>query len=197
MKIAIITAFNEDFRAIGEIGAASMREYAEKRRHAFHCYNIGPEWQPRPSWAKVPLLLRLLPHYDYVQWIDADAMLIGEQDLVDVLRPATLNISRDLNGINCGVMAWRNCPEAMNALRYIQDAYPRFADHPWFEQAVLMEFVDELEVSYQPKHLYNAYADDCCGNTLIRHWPGEPNEKRLLEMRALAAERGILQPAIL
>jgi hypothetical protein len=197
MKIAILTAFNEAFREIGDIAAKSMRAYAEPRGYDFRCYTIGPEWERKPSWAKVPLILRNLPDYDYVQWIDADAVVTGEQDLSDILQPATLNIARDLNGINCGVMAWRNCEQSLHALRYIDHCYPRYADHPWFEQAALMSFVDELEVCYQPKPLYNAYAEDFGEGTLIRHWPGQPNDVRLVQMRAVAASRGLVASNIL
>lgn len=196
MKLLLLTAFNEAFEEIGGLAARSMRSYRERVPWLWVTeMTLRTNGRP-PSWGKLEHIRHFLPHYDYVQWLDADALILGQQDLRDLLKPATLNIAKDANGINCGVMAWRNCPEAFAALDRMEKAYERFKDHPWFEQAALMEFVDELDVHYQEKRVYNAYQHDFCAETLIRHWPGEPNDVRLREMRALALEHGF-GPAIL
>lgn len=198
MKILLLTAYNSAMADLGDLCACSMQAYASRHADVDFREMVISDTYPRPaSWSKVAHIRRELGRYDVVQWLDADSMIVGEQALEQLLVPATLNIARDANGINCGVMAWRACQEATEALTRMEAAYERFADHPWFEQAALMEFVDRLDVAYQPKHLYNAYEGDFCGDTLIRHWPGEPNDKRLREMRALAAERGILETSIL
>jgi hypothetical protein len=197
MRLLLLTAFNEAFADIGELAIGSINAYRDRCRGINTLpVTICGRGQGHPSWAKIGCIRANLPHYDYVQWIDADALILGQQDLRDLLKPATLNIAKDGNGINCGVMAWRNCPEAFAALDRMEKAYERFKDHPWFEQAALMEFVDELDVHYQEKRIYNAYQHDFCAETLIRHWPGEPNDVRLREMRALALEHGF-GPAIL
>lgn len=135
------------------------------------------------SWFKICAILDALPHHDYVWWLDADSLVVGKGGPYTLVSgDSTLYIASDGNGINCGIMAWRNCDEARESLWRIYDSYERFCGHPWWEQAPLMEFVGGLNVSHIPKPIFNAGPDDVTNESFIFHVAGKgPDEKlRLL-----------------
>ncbi len=139
--------------------------------------SIPEDYERQPGWFKIGLTLKLLPDFDYVLTLDPDTLIVGKSDFSQIIKPATLNIAKDANGINCGVMAWRNCPAAFDALNRLEALYPEFEGHIWNEQAALMTFVHELDVFYQPKSIWNAYPHfqpDVTDETMVVHWPGGP-----------------------
>lgn len=196
MKATILTAFNKTFHHIGSICAHSIRTYASAQGLKA-AVEETPEDYPRPaSWAKVNLIRKHLRETDYVMWIDADALIIGTGSFQTIIEPCTLNISKDANGINCGVMCWRNEDIAHLVLGAIDDAYQDYKDDPWFEQRALMDliggnygsiFLKENQVYYQPKHLFNAYPGEQTADTLVLHFPGMPTpEDRVVPMMEAA-----------
>jgi len=182
--VIILTAFNSAFAEIGELCVASLRKYQSIRPHINVVKESIPDDYDRPaSWYKLGLIRKHLTGSGFVLWIDADAMIVGRQDLTRLIKPKTLNISKDCNGINCGVMAWRDVPEAHAALSRMDELYSQYENHPWFEQAALMSFEHEVQIFYQAKKVFNAYPSDRTIATQIMHWPGMSIEERLPLMR--------------
>ncbi len=185
MKILIVTGANssQEFGEMAAISFQSVRRYAALHPQIRVAKFFIEDPSGKHSWGKVPILLSLLQTADLVLWMDADALIIGKQDLAELCTGQhTLYISKDCNGINCGVMAWRRSREAIDALTRMQESRERLLDHIWFEQAALMEFVDELDVKYLPKEVFNAYEGEQTKDTLIMHWPGMENKARLQAM---------------
>lgn len=198
MKATILTAFNKAFRHIGGICAHSIKTYAAAQGLKAAIETI-PDDYPRPaSWAKVGLIRKHLKEVDYVLWIDADALVIGNGSFQTIIEPVTLNIAKDDNGINCGVMCWKNTPEAARTLDAIEALYDHYRDDPWFEQRALMALIEagkpipEGEIYYQPKHLFNAYPGEQTADTLILHFPGMPSaEDRVKPMMQAALDANL------
>ncbi|MGW8177373.1 MAG: DUF273 domain-containing protein, partial [bacterium] len=65
-----------------------------------------------PNWAKVGILSNLLPKYDAVLWIDADAFIMRPDLKLEKLFPKgkDLYLAPDAVNLNCGVMFIRNTP---------------------------------------------------------------------------------------
>lgn len=170
---------------------AEMAEMCEQsiRRYAEPFSNIKPrrvllnDPDGKHSWDKLPHIRRALKHHDYVLWVDADALVIGDQDITPMLGAETIFISGDHNGINCGVMAWRKCSQAFDTLIRMKAARDRLIEHIWFEQAALMELINGISVRKLPKPFFNAYPNDVNESSLILHWPGMSPEERLPLMR--------------
>lgn len=186
----LVTAFNRQIAPLGEMCAESMRKYCARfPHHKCEVFEIPDSYDRPPSWYKTQLLSNLLTYGERVMWIDADALIVGRAEIDGIVRDNTLNIAKDAHGINCGVMAWQPSAPAIHALTRMDQAFPRFKKHKWFEQAALMEFVDELDVCYQPKNVWNAYAKEVDGGgdvdekTLVVHWPGCDFETRLKAMQ--------------
>lgn len=187
-----LTAYNTAFQVLGELCERSIRHHISKTgKHHLVSERIPSDYDRPASWYKVGAILRHLPDHDYVFWIDADALLVGDFDLRSWLSPVPLNIAYDENGPNNGVAAWKNCKQSAAVLKLIDKLYPIYKEHPWFEQAVLHDIIDFLDHSVQPKEIFNAYPADMTKDSQIIHLPGMSIEERLPIMRRIVEERGI------
>ena len=68
------------------------------------------------GWTKVPQIVKYLPDYDYIFWIDGDAMITNINVCLDTFflflpKPFLNLVARDHNEINTGVMLLKNCEE--------------------------------------------------------------------------------------
>ena len=177
----IITAFNEACRPCGDLCLSSLMQHNQRFRGDQYAYAVIPKKFKRPpSWFKVGYILKHLEEgHDVVMWTDADTIVRGKVELSSRMGTADLNISVDENGINCGVMAWRNSPKVIEFLRGIDNDSEEFTDHIWWEQAAIMARLDEITVNFQTKSDFNAYPHDATPDSWILHWPGIPIEEKL------------------
>jgi hypothetical protein len=159
----------------------SVERYLTKYPKYHFAVEAIPEGYDRPaSWFKVQALLKHLPDHDYVLWLDADAMVVGKEDIGAMIKDATLNIARDRFGLNNGVAAWKNCAESVWALETMNRSFDRWKEGEWFEQHQLMELEPQLSIHWQEKRVFNAYyGEDVCDETMIIHWPGKLPHDRL------------------
>lgn len=175
----ILTGFNRAMMDCGILAVRSIERYLTKHpQFHFAVESIPEDFDRQPSWFKVNALLKHLPDHDFCLWVDADCIMVGEGNLRDLLGDTSLNIARDKFGPNHGVAAWRNCPESFYALERMKREYDKYREHQWFEQASLMDMEAELKITYQPKHIWNAYQEDVNSETIIQHWPGMLNSDR-------------------
>jgi len=96
-----------------EMKKASMKnKYEYARRHDYEVLVGDSEIdQSRPTaWSKFPIMMRYLPDYDYMMWIDADAlfmnMSIKVEDLIDFEHD--LFLAKDESDIQTGVFIIKN-----------------------------------------------------------------------------------------
>jgi len=93
MNILILTAFtkkvvwnnygNCDF---GKFCAEVNLKYANKHNYSFVCEISETELSDRQNtWLKIPLIKKHLPNYDYVVWIDADAIFLKNIKIEDFI----------------------------------------------------------------------------------------------------------------
>ncbi len=178
----ILTAFNSAYAEIGSLCVQSIARYCRDHPEYRFVSHLIPDDYDRPaSWHKLELIKRYLPENDFVLWLDSDAIIIGKGDLRAMLKDATLNVTEDVNGLNCGIMAWKSCHEAFASLTRAEKLYEAHKD-------------DQINVHYQPKAIFNAYGkgvtgeSDVCEDTVIIHYPGMSAEERIPYMEeALAA----------
>lgn len=145
-------------KALATIGTGAMRPVLDESLHTFrrfgerHGYDVvvgGEEAieDRAPAWSKIVLLRRLLENYDYVLWIDADAIILD--DSVD---PSSLLTDGDYQalvrycwneeeGACTGVWLLRNVEKSiafLDAVWNSGDGYLRL--RPW-EQAAAMRLL--------------------------------------------------------
>jgi galactosyl transferase GMA12/MNN10 family len=127
--------------ALLEISRPTFAAYA--RRHGYELITSSERAAGRPpAWTKVPMLREALASYELVLWIDADAVIVdGDRDIAAELAPDRfLGLVRhgEQEIPNTGVMVWRAEDRARELLDRTWRAR-RFVDHPWWENAALLD----------------------------------------------------------
>jgi len=194
VKIKIISAYTRDpyFMGMSDITFPIISEYALKNGFACEKYDVT-DGEREPVFMKIPLILNNLKKYDYVLWIDSDAIVINSNfDLKKLIASGrNLYISEDFNGINAGVMLWRKCEFSEKILGKIWDLYDEYKNHVWKEQEALRNLIDSNYLSaremteYVPQKILNAYdyslfnmnysKGQYDANTFILHFPSIPD----------------------
>jgi hypothetical protein len=127
--------------ALLEISRPTFAAYAQRHGYELITSTAGDPRRP-PAWAKVPMLREALEAFDVVVWIDADAAIVdGGRDIADELA-ADRFLGLVRHGAqqvpNTGVMVWRSGEPAIELLDRTWRA-TRFVDHPWWENAALLD----------------------------------------------------------
>jgi hypothetical protein len=123
----------------------TFREYAD--RHGYDVVLGEPAASARPaSWGKIPLLRQLLQTYEFVLWVDADALILDSSVDLETAIPAdafqALAVPDCGVGVypNCGVWALRSGDRAQAFLANVW-AQQDVIDHVWWEQAAVMRLL--------------------------------------------------------
>jgi hypothetical protein len=129
--------------ALLDVSEPTFRQYADRHGYELVTAREADPQRP-PPWAKVALLRELLERFDLAVWIDADAVIVdGSVDIADELEPDNqLGLVEHHRGEeripNTGVMVWRAGHFAHELLAQVW-ASTRFIDHPWWENAALVD----------------------------------------------------------
>lgn len=161
-KIAICSlALGKSYKKVIQPCLDSHLRFAEYQGHSYILLEEAPMALERPpAWMKIPLILSQLNHdYEYVFYVDADAMITNlDQDIweyVNALKASnkTLLITEDETGVNSGVMffantffsrcilelIWlydadiKNGTWEQNSLRFLINHFPAIADQTLIE----------------------------------------------------------------
>ncbi len=125
--IAVVTLNDKSYSDIGQLTARVKQAYCKKHGYDFYHYDdlLDPERStPYAAWNKIPAILRHLPNYKWVFWIDADAVMVRPEirlegfldDRRDVL------FGCDIEGINSGVAFYQN---TLRTWEFLTRAYAR------------------------------------------------------------------------
>ncbi len=128
--------------------APTMQAYA--RRHGWDVVQSCEELSERPpAWSKVRLIRELMATYEYVFWVDADALIVDlDADVLDEIGPeadiwfALHSQERDPNAtvLNAGIILARST-EWVGELLDAVWAATQFIDHNWWENAALLDLL--------------------------------------------------------
>jgi hypothetical protein len=207
MKKALVSFANGDPAKTLEVALPTFEAYA--RRHGYDLLTDLPDFYGRPaSWAKVPLLKRLLKKYDFAFWIDADAIIVDGSVDVETVIPKTAFQAlvfmpigyRGEAGVSpcCGVWALRAGDRTQ---RFLSEIWKQedLAEHQWWEQAAVMRFLGwRLDGFPVVKERFTAWDKGTFAlpgewdvipkyaglapRDRIRHYAAESHERRMIEM---------------
>jgi lipopolysaccharide biosynthesis glycosyltransferase len=115
--------------------------------------------------SKIKLLQRYLPEYDYVAWVDADALFtnfsLGFEDVFASKPYEDFFVARDGNGLNAGVMLFKQTARASALLDMVWQ-FEGDHNHMWQEQHALQQTLKRFSLFadmavYVPQRVFNAY----------------------------------------
>jgi hypothetical protein len=185
-----------------DVTAPSFERYAAV--HGYDLILLRHDLAPRrpSSWSKVVLLQQLALAYDFLLWVDADAVIVDpSRDFVEELRPGRHRyLAHRLRGQvvpNCGVMGLRGGRRAERLLSRVWNS-TRFIEHGWWENAALLHLLGyDHSPPVGPNRLtwdrvrtqfvdgaWNSIPLDSCTHPRIKHYPGEGLAQRRAKMVA-------------
>lgn len=190
--IKIITACDNSktHAGLAEICKFTIKKYCKRHglAYAFHAIN-ETEWPA--AWYKIQLLRKELEDKKtrFCLWIDADSLICNPDfDIRSIIRDKkALYLAEDCNGVNAGVMLWKNTRLNKRLLKQVWRSR-RFIKHRWMEQEALRLLIEENYEGIQdrleliPQKLLNAYDYALYGrtwesgqvdkNSFVVHFPG-------------------------
>lgn len=154
MNILVLTAFtknvvwnnygNCDF---GKFAAEINLKYAHKNNYSFVCEILqDPLIDRQNSWIKIFLIKKYLHQYDYVVWIDADAIFLKNikiEEFIDdnidlIITKNPLPETKIMHTItSTGFMVWKNSEWSFNTLNSLLENYNLYAYSHFHEQTAL------------------------------------------------------------
>jgi galactosyl transferase GMA12/MNN10 family len=214
-RILLLTAYDAGFVDIASLSIPRMMRYAKRHNLSFRAVTDSASERPG-SWIKVPPIRAALNEkFDYVWWIDADALLLRDDiDIRSAIIPtADLLLSwlgpetTDWHGppelpghFNAGVMLIRVGSWARDFLKLI---WEETNSHQWADQASILHHLGydnllglgvENPLSVHRKHL--GYLDPAWNSVpgvamtedpIVYHYAGLPNRDRVRLMQADAS----------
>ena len=162
-RICIITSYTDHIRwdnygkcDYGDFASLNHHEYSNKHGYSYVKEivknNDYIDWHP--TWIKIDVLKKYLPLYDYVVWIDADAVFVNQditiEDLIDgdvdlvVPKLEVDKISGNVwTHITTGFMVWKNSEWSNSMLNLLWDEPKQFRFEFFHEQSRLDELLHE------------------------------------------------------
>jgi hypothetical protein len=123
-------------------------QYATNNNYSFLCEILSEPLSDRwNTWIKIPLIKKHLVNYDYVVWIDADAIFVNnikienfiddKSNLIISKNAPDTNHNKMWSMINTGFMIWKNSQWSFDTLTKIWDNSDNYKFDVFHEQTVL------------------------------------------------------------
>lgn len=75
MKIALVTAYNNNFEEVGSLSSENKILYCSKQGYDFVRSDCIPDERFAFNWVKPLAINKLMDNYDYIMWSDADSII--------------------------------------------------------------------------------------------------------------------------
>lgn len=179
-RICILTSYTDHIRW-DNYGKCDYGDYASLNHHEYsnkHGYSYIKEivknddytnWHP--TWIKIDVLKKYLPLYDYVVWIDADAVFVNQDikiedlisDGIDLVIPK-LEMDRVSGNMwthtTTGFMIWKNSEWSNNMLNTLWSEPKDYRFVFFHEQSRLDELIYDKFTGEGGENILNKNVDD-------------------------------------
>jgi hypothetical protein len=179
-KICIITSYTDHIRwdnygkcDYGDFASLNHHEYSNKHGYSYIKEIVKNDdysnWHP--TWIKIDVLKKYLPLYDYVVWIDADAVFVNQDikiedlinDGVDLVIPK-LEMDRVSGNMwthtTTGFMIWKNSEWSNNILNTLWSEPKDYRFTFFHEQSRLDELIYDKFTVQGGENILNKNIDD-------------------------------------
>lgn len=161
-KILILTSFTKNITwnnygdcDYGKFTSMNHLLYSQKHNYSYLSRIVDEkDYDRHLTWVKIDIIRKKLPFYDYVVWIDADAIFMDmsikiEDFLEDDPNLILPKMEKDKNSGNVwtscstGFMIWKNCEWSMNILEDLWENPGKYKFEFFHEQSLLDERLEE------------------------------------------------------
>lgn len=180
-SVAVVTSsyiYDYCMEPSGTRASLNKRSYADKHGYAFVARSkefaqqaLRPD-QRRTVWGKIDVIQKVLPKYEWVFWLDMDAVVMNsEQTVEELLQRLEINDSTHFvivrpgtdKMINAGVFLIRNTPWSFQFLQEIQNQSEWYRQGPSYEQGAMWDvmrregFIQHTKFLDRENHLFNTF----------------------------------------
>lgn len=179
MRIAICSHGDSNMNDWKKYSFPNFMKYCQKHNYTFIGSNRRFD-DRHPSWARLPMILEIIARYDWVVWIDPDALIVDTNKKIEDYLSDDFSFRISKTGvINHGVWFVKN---SQLGIQILQDTYnqTQFIDHIWRENQACIhlftnvypqETMDNIRIDLNAD--YNVFAKNFKAGNFIIHYPGE------------------------
>lgn len=181
MKIAIISLWTPDIAHWCERFAPGKEQYCRRWGYTWIPYTDRLEPDRTPMWSKILAVQRHLHDFDWIFWIDADAVIVNHDFQLEQLCDSEYDVvvTHDHNGLNSGTFLIRNSPESHEFLRRVWNRNIPDLFHEQTAMEQLMGEMENLKSLEIPRRSMNSYWCDFVRGDFVLHAPGDPWETKV------------------
>ncbi len=188
MKIAVVSLYTPEILQLAQYTSVNHKAYCDKHGYDYILYQ-GRFSKRHPAWDKVKAIEEVLPNYDYVLWIDTDAIFVDFNQKLEsfIIYPERYNgyFCKDPAPtiyVNTGVFLIKNCEWSFRLLEdtwnfvspKFYENYSKYTYSDWpFEQGPMCSILQKDTLHYiVPDYVLNSHENFVNSNTLIIHYMG-------------------------
>lgn len=189
MKICVVTIHTPEIIGLANKTLLNKTAYCVRNNYDItaHCGRLSFS---DPSWDKLHLVTSLLPHYEWVVWMDSDCIFNNfnkrlesyfQKDGVFIRDIASNETNRTTQLINAGVFSIRNCTASFEFLDKIikqQPAEPKtvskrsYSGWPWEQGPISIELNGNQNFVVLEDMDMNSHPSISTAETYIIHYMG-------------------------
>ena len=163
MKLCVLMWYDKTISAYADLNYKINKAYCDKNSIEIIKCSERRYSNRHPAWERIPLILKHIPNYDYVMWIDADAhFYFNSKNMKDYIDNLNLDLNPNINpninynfifskdirgeGINTGCYIVKNTQYSIDFLTkwgYDEILYKRNPYPKWWEQGVIIDMYKE------------------------------------------------------
>ena len=193
LRIALLAAYDERQREIAAISSPNKAAYCKLHGYDFIEETSNFPKDRSPVWAKIALLQKHLPRYDWVFWSDADSLVMDlhkplaafcDPDADMVICHEDLGVG--VYNINAGQMLFRSSEWSQEFLEDVWDQTWALKDAHQEQRAIIhLLFSEDVSehVHIVAQKTFNCYPSNFARGDFLLHFPDMPKDKRLEAMR--------------
>ena len=179
-KICILTAYTDNVRwnnygkcDYGDFSSINHLEYANNHGYSYIKKIVKDtdysDWHP--TWIKIDVLIKTLPLFEYVVWIDADAIFLNKDikiedfihDDIDLVI-SKMEIDQFTGNVwtntSTGFMIWKNSEWSINMLNNLWNNPEGYRFEFFHEQSRLDQFLQDFYSLPGGENILNKLVDD-------------------------------------
>jgi len=189
MNILVLTAHTknvvvcEDYGKLDYIDVSSINhiEYCNKHSYTYLKKVISEDvLEYHATWLKIKAIREVLDDYDYVVWIDSDAIfyelnfkieefIVNDADLIIPKHEIDENTGILWTTTTTGFMIWKNSDWSRNMLDYLWNNMGVCRYGAFHEQTVLDDYLRNIFLERGYDDLYNKSVEELENNLLIEN----------------------------